>query len=119
MKIIYSEKILDRLSIFMKIGGITLYPWIILRERYRDNSYYFDKAKIIINHESIHIKQQVEMGIVIFFIWYVLEWFIRIFTTGGFHSAYKAISFEQEANANENNPDYLKTRKFWSWIKYL
>ena len=119
MKIIYSEKILNSLSLFMKIGGITLWPWIILRERYRDNSYYADKAKVIINHESIHIKQQAEMLVLPFYIWYFTEWFIKTIRYTNFNTAYKNLSFEREAHSNESNPDYLKTRKKYSWIKYL
>ena len=116
-KIIYSDKILNRLSIFMKIGGITLWPYIILREKYRDNSSYFEKGKVTINHESIHIKQQQEMLVIPFYIWYGLEYLVKLFVYG--NGAYRNLSFEREAYTNENDFEYLKNRKFWSWIKYL
>ncbi|MGK0254765.1 MAG: hypothetical protein ACI9OE_002275, partial [Mariniflexile sp.] len=35
------------------------------------------------------------------------------------HLAYRNISFEREAYANEMYLDYLKQRKFWSFLKYL
>lgn len=102
----------------MKIGGITLYPFIILRERYRDNPYYQAKAWKIINHESIHLKQQIELLILPFYILYVLEYIVRIFIHGGFNAAYRNISFEKEAKRNEDNKEYLNSRKPYSFVRY-
>lgn len=111
----YSDKTLNRLSWFMKIGGITLWPFIILRERYNvPNANY---SKRIVNHESIHIKQQEELLVIPFYILYVTEWFIKLFFYG--KEAYYNISFEREAYANENDYEYLKNRRFWAWLKYL
>ena len=115
MKIIYSDKILDRLSWFMKIGGITLYPYIILREKY-NTPYYIKENERIINHESIHIQQQKQMLIIFFYMWYLFEWIIRLFMKG---NAYRNISFEKEAYENESNLEYLKTRKLYSFLKYI
>ena len=54
--VIYNDKILDRLSWFFKIGGIALFPVIILRERYQQKR-YLAKGKKTINHETIHFQQ--------------------------------------------------------------
>lgn len=116
-KIIFSDKILKRLSIFMKIGGLTFFPWIILREKYRDDPRYSQKKIVTINHETIHIKQQQEMLVIFFYIWYVLEWFIKLFRYG--KSAYENISFERESYANEDDLTYLNNRKLFSWVKYI
>ena len=99
----YSDKTLDRLSWFMRIGGITLWPFVILREKYKG------RAKRIINHESIHIKQQEELLIIPFYILYVTEWFIKLFFYG--KEAYYNISFEREAYSNEYDFQYLESRK--------
>ena len=88
--------------------SITLYPFIFLLKKKRGN-------KVTINHEKIHIEQQKEMLVVFFYIWYVVEWFIRLFMKG---NAYKNISFEREAYSNDNNLSYLKTRKRYSFLKY-
>lgn len=112
----YSDKFLNSVSWFMQVGGITLWPYIIIQERYRDNSYYIKKARRIINHESIHIKQQQELLVIPFYIWYLTEWFIRLFFKD---NAYRNISFEREAYSNEDNLDYLKTRKWYSFLKYI
>jgi len=138
----YNDNLLNSLSWFMKIGGITLFPWIILRERFRSGSFYKKLAFRIINHESIHIEQQKELIIIgaiiwigikllfgfgswyiipilsflFFYQWYLIEWIIRLFMKG---NAYKNISFEREAYANEDDADYLKTRKRFSFLKYI
>ena len=93
------------------IIGITLAPFgIYVSEKYISNVE-------TINHESIHWKQQLEMLIIFFYLWYILEWCFRIFANG--NDAYKSLSFEREAYENDKNPDYLKTRKRFSWFKYI
>ena len=44
--------------------------------------------------EQIHTHQMREMLFVGFYLWYVLEWFVRLFKPG---NAYLNISFEREA----------------------
>ena len=111
----YNDKTLDRLSWFMKIGGITLWPFIILRERY--NVPNADYGKRIVNHESIHIKQQEELLVIPFYVIYVTEWFIKLFFYG--KDAYYNISFEREAYSNEYDYKYINNRKKYNWIYRL
>lgn len=108
--IIKSESFLNSISWFMRVGGITLWPFIIIRPY---------KNWIVINHESIHIKQQQELLVVPFYLLYMIEWFVGIFIYGSTTKSYYNISFEREAYENQSNPDYLKTRKLFSFIKYL
>lgn len=96
-----------------KISAITLFPFILLRDR------ALLKDSVLINHEKIHLRQQVEMLIIFFYIWYVIEYYYLYFKLKNAFQAYKSISFEREAYAMENDPNYLATRKFWSFRKYL
>ena len=107
MNIIIGNKYPNMFGLFMRINGIALYPFIFIRP---------DSTTTIINHESIHIKQQAELLVLPFYLWYVTEWFIRLFFKG---NAYRNISFEREAYENSNNLGYLKTRKLFSFLKYL
>lgn len=93
--------------------GLALFPFIFLQNRGLKNN------RIIINHEKIHIRQQIEMLILPFFIWYVIEYAVRWIRYGNSHKAYRNISFEREAYAKEADLDYLKTRKFYSFLRYL
>ena len=74
--------------------------------------------KVFINHEKIHIRQQLELLILPFFVWYTLEYLVRLIQFKDRKKAYYNISFEREAYANESNIDYLKTRPLWRFIKY-
>ncbi len=74
---------------------------------------------LLLNHERIHLRQQAELLILPFYVWYVLEYFVRLLAYKNKKEAYRNISFEREAYANESDPDYLKHRKFWSFLKYL
>ncbi|MGA9212883.1 hypothetical protein [Kaistella sp.] len=94
-----------------KISAITLFPLIILRKQeLRQN-------KILINHEKIHLRQQLELLIIFFYLWYVIEYYYWFFKLKNHHLAYQSISFEMEAYAMENDLNYLEKRKFWSFWK--
>ncbi len=93
--------------------GLSLWPFIILK----DNTLKEDI--VLINHEKIHLKQQQELLIIPFYIWYIAEWLLRSIFYLDTYKAYQNISFEREAYYNENNLDYLNQRKFFSFIKYL
>lgn len=114
----YNDNFLNKISLFMVTGGISLFPFIILREKYRDGGeWWVERAKKTINHETIHFQQALELGVIFFYIFYVLEWFFKLFFYG--KNAYRNISFEKEAYNNEENLDYLKTRKRYNWINLI
>lgn len=93
--------------------GLSLWPFIILK----DNTLKEDI--VLINHEKIHLRQQEELLILPFYIWYIVEWLLRSLFYLDTYKAYQNISFEREAYYNENNLDYLNQRNFFSFIKYL
>ena len=95
------------------VRGITIFPFIVL-------SYREDKQNLVlINHEKIHIRQQIELLVIPFFLWYGLEFLVRLLQYRNSKQAYLNISFEREAYQNEKNLDYLKQRSFWGFIKFL
>lgn len=72
-----------------------------------------------VNHELIHTAQMKEMGFIFFYLWYGIEYLIiRLFHKKQ-GDAYKDVSFEEEAYANEKDFNYLNTRKHYSWFKYI
>ncbi|KPM47557.1 hypothetical protein [Jiulongibacter sediminis] len=95
----------------LHVNGMTLFPFILIREK-EPNDY-------LIFHERIHIRQQLEMGIFLFYFWYLMEWFIHYLQVKDVWKAYYLISFEKEAYANDKNFNYLKSRKSWSFLKWL
>ncbi|MFN8238689.1 MAG: hypothetical protein U0T77_11020 [Chitinophagales bacterium] len=94
------------------ISGITIYPFIILENKEIRND------KTFINHEMIHLYQQAELLLLFFILLYYLEFLVLLLKYKNWQQAYRNISFEREAYDNETNYDYLKTRKWFSFIKY-
>jgi len=93
--------------------GLTVFPFVFIK-------YAFDSEnKVLINHEKIHIRQQMELLVLPFFLWYFVEYAVRLLQYKNANLAYRNISFEREAYANEINLDYLETRRFFSFLKYL
>lgn len=93
--------------------GITFYPFIFLK-------YYDLKSNVVlINHERIHLRQQLELLVLPFYLFYVLEFLIRLIKTKNWQKAYQNISFEKEAFSNEKDLDYLKSRPFFRFISYV
>ena len=69
-----------------------------------------------IRHESIHTAQMKEMLYIFFYLWYVVEWVVRLFMKG---NAYRNISFEREAYENEKDVDYLDLRYPYAWFDHI
>lgn len=76
-------------------------------------------GSVEINHESIHTAQMKEMLYVFFYLWYVIEWLVRLVQYRNAHTAYRNISFECEAYMNQGNMGYLQGRGHYAWVKYL
>ena len=72
-----------------------------------------------INHEMIHTAQMKEMGYLLFYVWYLVEWLIKLVKLGDSNKAYRAISFEREAYGNEKILKYTITRAKYAWRKLI
>ncbi len=95
------------------IRGLTLFPFIFISNR----ADLMDEG--LLNHEKIHIRQQLELFVLPFYVWYVLEFFLLWMRFKDKNKAYRNISFEREAYSNEKNISYIKSKKIWSFLKYL
>ena len=94
-------------------AAITLWPFVVLRNKsLRDN-------KFLINHEKIHLRQQIELLILPFYLMYGIEFFVNLVKYRNWMRAYLNISFEKEATANDCDFNYIERRPFWNFIKYF
>ena len=105
--------IVSRYLIPKGFRGITLFPFIIVSER------DLKQDTVVVNHERIHIRQQLELLILPFFIWYGIEFLVKCLIYKDKKLAYKNISFEREAYANERDLQYLRRRFFWKFLNYV
>ena len=108
MKILYSKHFPPH-----GFSAINLFGVIIARKEHGDLN------RIERNHELIHTRQMLEMVVVFFYIFYVIEWILRILQYRNRYKAYQNISFEREAYCNMNNINYLKNRRIYAFLKYL
>ena len=93
--------------------GFTFFPFVFLSEE-KDKS-----NDSLLNHERIHIRQQLELLVIPFFLWYGIEFLVRMIQYKNRREAYYNISFERESYVNEKDLDYLKQRSFWGFMKYV
>lgn len=106
MKIIYNS-----LIPFKGFSAINLFGIVFARKEFRELS------QRTLNHEAIHTAQMREMAYVFFYIWYLVEWLIKLFRYG--RKAYDNISFEREAYTYQFDYSYLKKRKRFAWWLHI
>lgn len=93
--------------------GLTFFPFVVLRFKSGKNDL------LLLNHERIHIRQQLELLVIPFYIWYFIDFGYKLWLYKDKKLAYRNIIFEKEAYKNENDLDYLKKRSFWEFLKYI
>lgn len=133
-KVIYNSKLAHAI-LWANYTTITLTAFVFTE--YKNET---EMPQWVRNHECTHARQWVEMfissalliwaisffidfspwvyllAVISFYLWYVLEWIIRLFING--KNAYKYISFEQEARAAQYDETYLENSKYFNWLKY-
>lgn len=110
-KVIVNKVLLNKIN--PSVRGLTIYPFIFLKHQ------YLKTDQTLINHEKIHLKQQLELLILPFYIIYILNYLYNLIIYKSHFSAYYHIVFEREAYANEMNHNYLQTRPWFAFIKYI
>jgi hypothetical protein len=91
---------------------MALYPFILVKHRSDLNN------PVLINHERIHHQQQLELLILPFYLWYLLNYLFNRLKYRDHYQAYRRISFEKEAYAYEEDLSYLSKRKPWAFLKF-
>ncbi len=109
MRVLVSKILLGK-----HFGGMTLWPFIILKDE------ALKQDATLMNHEEIHLVQQLELLIIPFYIWYGTEFLIKWAIYKDRYIAYRNISFEREAYDQESNLFYLSShRSRWNFLRYL
>lgn len=94
-------------------NALAVWPFIILKEGALKEDPY------LIQHERIHLRQQLEMLWIFFFLFYLIEFFVKLIIYKKPKLAYHNLSFEREAYTHEHDLDYIGRRPFWNFVKYL
>jgi hypothetical protein len=88
--------------------ALTLWPFIFLGDKSSGQDL------VLLNHERIHLRQQLELLLIFFYLIYLGSYLINRWNGMKANEAYLNICFEREAYLNEKNTDYLKMRKWYS-----
>lgn len=133
---VVSRGVLNVLTFGTSIA-ITLFPFVFyLNKNVKANP-------ITRNHESIHIRQQMECALVgvlvstaggllfswtmwvllpgafLFYLIYGVEFIIKAIKNKSWYGGYINLSFEREAYLNSNRQSYISLRKSFAWIRYM
>lgn len=140
-------------SFLIVLWNRTINGWPIVAKKWPNNANAFWPVIILspkgcttktINHEMIHIRQQVElifvgvltavvltllrvhvpayiMALLVFlpYTLYVVELLLKSLWYRSIKKGYYNLSFEREARRNCENANYLFYRKFFKWVKYI
>lgn len=139
-KVFYDSKVAKAI-LFDGYSTITLLAWVFTK--------YKTLMQETINHECTHARQWIELTVagglfiwlgmlvfdysawylaispIVFYLWYGLEYCIRrimgLFVSGDNkqHTAYREVSFEQEARLAEKDNNYLENSHYYAWMKFI
>jgi len=115
--IVTSDRIVKRFGRLISLGdnamAITFYPFLFIREDKRN-------YEELIRHETIHIRQQLELLIVGAWVLYVCEYlYARFIKKLDKRQSYYFTALEQEAHRNAMKENYLFERKPYAVLKYI
>ena len=97
---------------FLPASGMALFPFILVKYP------HYKRNETLIHHEKIHLRQQLELLLVFFYLLYLLHYAFNLIRFRNHHLAYMNIVFEKEAYAMDGDLGYLKRRGFWEWVRY-
>jgi hypothetical protein len=105
------KTIVNRFIPFKGFKAINLFGVIFIRKGEKMKPYDY-------NHEAIHTAQMEELFYLSFYLFYVAEFLYHLVRKRNWMKAYRSISFEREAFANQSNYHYLDNRdNFAQWTK--
>lgn len=94
-------------------NGMAIFPFILIKNAAKKQD------PTLINHEKIHLQQQLELFILPFYFLYLFNYLINLVRYKNHYQAYFNILFEREAFKAEKDLSYLKKRKFMAWMSMI
>ena len=98
---------------WLNVNAMALFPVILLRSDAMRND------EVLLNHERIHLRQQLELLVLPFYVFYLLNYLVNLIRYRNHHEAYMGISFEREAYKMEADLAYLNRRKYCNWLGFF
>lgn len=89
---------------------MALFPFVLVKTKALLND------QVLIRHEEIHLRQQLELLVIPFYLLYLFCYLYNLVIYRDHERAYLQIIFEREAYRHETESGYLSRRKLWAWI---
>ena len=93
-------------------SAMAIYPFIFIKKKEMEND------TVLIYHERIHHRQQLELLIIPFYILYLFNYLLNLLRYKNHYKAYREIIFEREAYTMENDFEYLNRRKTFGILRF-
>ncbi len=90
------------------ISAIAIFPFVFSREKL---------LQISKRHETIHFQQQLETGVVGFYLIYLWDFITNLLKGHSGVESYLKTRAEEEAYAKQSEADYLLKRSRWQWLR--
>lgn len=97
---------------FIPYSAMAVYPFIFIKQK------EMERDRVLIHHEKIHHRQQLELLLVPFYLLYLINYLYNLLVFRNHYKAYREIVFEREAFAMEHNFDYLRNRKPFAFTRF-
>lgn len=97
---------------FVPYSAMAVWPFILIKNK------EMKQDTVLINHERIHHRQQLEMLIIPFYLVYFINYLYNLIKYRTHYKAYREIIFEREAYTMEEEMSYLNNRALWSFLRY-
>lgn len=97
----------------LRNSAMALFPFILFKDETSK------KDMVLLNHEKIHLRQQVELLIIPFYIIYLFNYILNLLKYRNHFKAYLNVVFEKEAYHYDKNLQYLNYRKAFSFMKFF
>lgn len=98
---------------FLPAEGMAIFPFILVKKK------IYKTDALLLRHEKIHIRQQAEMMVIFFYLFYLLNYLFNLLYYRNHRRAYMNIVFEKEAYMMEREVNYLRKRRPFAWIKFI
>ena len=92
-------------------AAMAIYPFILVKKA------AYKSDEILINHEKIHHRQQLELLVIPFYMLYFLNYIFNLVKYKSRNKAYLNIVFEREAYTHDHNLNYLKHRRIFACFR--
>lgn len=132
-RIYYESRIAEVLLYFSYCETITVGPWVFTKLKESE------VPQEVRNHECTHVRQWTEttlfVGLLLlafgvsawwllaaplaYYLWYGVEYLVRLCILRDGRKAYRAVSFEQEAYGHETEAEYNENAGYFGWVKYI